>query len=404
LAVTQARLGWKHFDSQSLSGFDPYRCFRLKCVPLAYTNDPGCLAAGAFLLRRNLVASQSGSPDSEVFPRRRPINPGGDRLDARRCGARRREKARMAKTSRAKESKQRWVTLVVGPWMWHALGIFVLAAGIVGGVWAARQYVDKRVTFPTRAPVVVIKDRPVWMSDVLAEQIIRLAKPVGTRSVYDHQLLVDVTAALRTSPWVKEVRAVRRAFIDKPGDTIEIDADFRAPLAMVKWGDYLWLIDGEADKLPEQFKADQMMKIVAGRDGRTNIRVISGVQRPPPPTGEKWLGGDLSAGIEMTKILYGRRYADEIVQIDVSNYDGRRDAREAQVVLETKRGTQVRWGRVPSAKDAFVEIAPGRKLEYIEKVWEQYKQVDAGQPWIDIRFDRITYPAPPTVEEHAKSE
>jgi hypothetical protein len=304
----------------------------------------------------------------------------------------------MAKASKSKSQESRAIRGVLRPWMGHLAGIVVLMGVIATAVWAARKHVDRDITFPRQPPQVVIKDRPVWMSDVLAEQIVRLAKPAGARSVYDHQLLREVSLALESNPWVKQVNAVRRLYAERPGDTIEIDAEFRAPLAMVKWGDYYWLIDGDAYKLPEQFRQEQVLKIVRGTDGRTNIRVIEGVLRPPPQVAEKWLGADLAAGLEMVKLLYGKRYADEIISVDVSNFDGRRDAREAHIVLGTHRGTQIRWGRVPSAKDAFVEVPAAKKLEYLQQVWEQYQRVDAAQPWIDIRFDRITYPAAQSME------
>ena len=40
-----------------------------------------------------------------------------------------------------------------------------------------------------------------------------------------------------------------------------------------------------------------MPKIVLGRDGRMNIRIIEGVKQPPPDTGQRWVGADLTAGL-----------------------------------------------------------------------------------------------------------
>ena len=68
-------------------------------------------------------------------------------------------------------------------------------------------------------------------------------------------------------------------------------------------------------------------------------------------------------------------------------------------MLLTKRGTEVRWGRPVNAKDFFVEVSVAQKLDYLRRVFQQYGQVDAKQAWIDIRFDKITYPRaepPPT--------
>lgn len=265
----------------------------------------------------------------------------------------------------------------------------------LSGVWYLRRHVEKNVVFPDRPARVVLLNRPAWMSDFLADQIVAAVKPVGTHSAFDHALLQDVTAMLRSNPWVKDVRQVRRAFYDKPGDTIEIDCDYRAPIALVQWKDYFWLVDGDAVKLPEQFTADQLPRIVIGPDRKVVIRVIQGVQQPPVETGQRWLGLDLEAGLELVKLLHGQPYAEEIVKVDVSNFGGRLSQKEAQIVLVTRYDTEIRWGRPISSKDFFVEVSPAQKLRYMQQVYEQFHRVDGERAWIDIRFDKITYPSAP---------
>jgi hypothetical protein len=278
----------------------------------------------------------------------------------------------------------------------HGIGLVVLVGAIAGGLVGLQRYVEKNVTYPTGPAKVVLKDRPVWMSDYLAEQIAAIAKPKGTNSAFDRQLLVDSAEALKRNPWVKQVHSVRRVYGERPGDTIEIDAEYRAPVALVQWGQYLWLVDAEGIKLPEQFNLtqDAIRKIIIGRDGHVNIRVIEGVKRPPSESGKKWVGDDLSAGLDLVKLLYGKPYAEEIISVNVSNFGGRKDAREAQLVLKTRYNTEVRWGQPVNPKDFYVEVQAAQKLARLEKIVEQYKRVDAGQQWVDIRFDQVTYPLP----------
>ncbi len=273
--------------------------------------------------------------------------------------------------------------------------IVLLAAGALGFHFLWR-YVDRQVVFPKAPPHVVLKNRPPWMSDFLAEEISRIAHPTGTHSAFDHQLLVDVTQMLRASPWIKRVSGVRRAYGESSGDTIEIDCEYRAPVALVHWQDYFWLVDGEGVKLPEQFTAQQVPRIVLGSNGKMNIRIIDGVHNPPVQSGQKWPGDDLTAGLEMVKLLYGQPYAEGIVKVDVTNFGGRVDVREPQLVLGTKYDTQIRWGRPVNSKDFFVEIPTARKLDLLRRVYEEYGRVDGKQPWIDIRFDKITKPSDST--------
>jgi len=180
----------------------------------------------------------------------------------------------------------------------------------------------------------------------------------------------------------------------RPGDTLEVDCEFRAPIALVQWGQYYWLVDGDGMKLPEEFTSPHVPQIVIGRDGKMNIRIVEGVRQPPPETGSKWAGQDLAAALGMVKLLYGKPFAEEIVTVNVANFAGRKDPREAQIVLRTKHATEVRWGRPLDAQDFFAEIPVSQKLDVMKSIVEQYGRVDAHRPWIDIRFDKITYPTP----------
>ncbi len=276
----------------------------------------------------------------------------------------------------------------------HTLVALAFIGLMSAGFVVVKRYVERSVVFPTAPPDVKLVNRPAWMSDFLAAQIERTARPVGTHSSFDHRMLVDVADALARNPWVKRVHQVRRAYGKSAGDTLEVDCDWRAPVALVKWGDFFWLVDGEGVKLPEQFTAQQVPRIVLGRDNRTNIRIIEGVGGPPVESGRHWPGEDLAAGLDLVKLLYGKPFAEEIGKVDVSNFGGRKQSREAQLVLVTKYGTQVKWGRPVSAKDFFVEVPPARKLDYIESVFKQFGRCDGNRPWIDIRFDKITYPSP----------
>ncbi len=128
-------------------------------------------------------------------------------------------------------------------------------------------------------------------------------------------------------------------------------------------------------------------------DGTICLRVITGMKHGPATIGVQWPGDDLLAGLATVNVLYGRPYAEQIWAVDVTNYSGRKDAHAAELVLLTEQGTEVRWGLPPGDKDYFVEIPIAQKLSRLESAWRQYGRVDAGQPWIDIRFDRPTIPA-----------
>jgi hypothetical protein len=289
--------------------------------------------------------------------------------------------------------------------MIHTSAAVMLVVLCAVGLHFDRRYVERKLTFPKAPPRVVIKNRPVWMSDFVADQIARTAQPWGTHSAFDHQLLVDTVALLNSTPWIRQVRQVRRVYGQKPGDTLELDCEFRAPIALVHWGEYFWLVDGRGVKLPEAFTLEQVPRIVMGSNNKLNIRIIEGVKLPPPESGSKWAGDDLLAGLDMVKILFGRSYTEEIVKVDVSNFGGRRDQKEAEMVLVTKYASEIRWGRpVGAQQDFFVEVPTAQKLDYLKEIFEQKHRVDGNHPWIDIRFDAVTYPSPGTTAQTAQAE
>jgi len=276
----------------------------------------------------------------------------------------------------------------------------------VYGYLRTRDQVVQNLTFPRNPPRVVMKERPGWMSDALANKIMRVAAPDVAHSAFDHQLLVNTATLLRnhpdTAPWVRSVRSVRRAYENAPGDTLEIDCDFRAPVALVKWENYYWLIDGDGILLPEQYTASDLRKVTYDGD-HLSLRVIEGVALSPPESGQKWQGQDLAAGIDMVKLLFGKPYADEVERINVANFTGRQNPNEAQVVLITKYQTQVRWGRPVNAKDYFVEVSPAQKLEYMSKIVQQYGRVDAKHSAVDLRFDVVTFPSADNQQQGAQA-
>ena len=133
--------------------------------------------------------------------------------------------------------------------------------------------------------------------------------------------------------------------------------------------------------------------ILLGPDGKMNLRIIEGVAAMPPYLdGQKWLGEDLSAGLDMAKLLYGRPSTEEIQKIDVANFKGRKNPRDAQIVLLTKYRSEVRWGE-PIKLSFYAELPPVQKLERLALICQKYGRVDGGHSWVDIRLDKVMYPA-----------
>lgn len=287
----------------------------------------------------------------------------------------------------------------------------LLIGGIGAGYHYADTYVEQRVAFTRQPLIVVLKNRPAWMNDFLVEQIAQIARPATAHSAFDHKLLEDTADSLSRNPWIRKVHSVRRAYTYRPGDTLEIDCEYRAPAALVKWQAFYWLVDENGVRLSERFTEQDVASIQFAPDGHTRIRVIEGVKHTPPHlAGEQWPGEDLAAGMKMLDYLFDRPYTEQILRVNVANIGGRVDGKAPQIVLGTKYNTQILWGRPPSENDvdAFIEVSTARKLTYLRLAYEQFGRVDAKHQCLDIRFDRVTYPSeedpaaapPPPVKTH----
>ena len=124
---------------------------------------------------------------------------------------------------------------------------------------------------------------------------------------------------------------------------------------------------------------------------RINLRLIEGVEMPPPEPGHRWAGKDIMAGIALAQLLNGQPAADEVWRVSVLNYANRVDAAKAQLVMLTQYRTEVRWGE-PVNVDFHVELTPAQKLQRMQQLKAQYGRVDARYSWIDIRFDKVMCP------------
>jgi hypothetical protein len=270
------------------------------------------------------------------------------------------------------------------------------------GYGKLKRHVQDRYATPKVPPDVVLVNRPAWMNEFLAERITAVARPGRRADAFDQTLLVDVHDQLLSDPdvaaWIEHIKSVRRVYGQGPGDRIEVDAVYRSPIALVRHDEDFWLVDSRGVMLPESFLAEQVPQVVVGQDGKLVIRVIDGVAGKPGDPGSLWKGDDLQAALELLRMIHGRSFAQDVVKIDVSNFGGRRDAQAAHIVLVTRYNTQIRWGRPISTADPFVEVSAARKLEYLERIMAEFGQVDARRPWIDIRFDKVTYPKPSVTE------
>lgn len=273
----------------------------------------------------------------------------------------------------------------------HLLVLGVLVGAGLLGFRRLRQHVENDLAYPANIPEIVLKDRPIWMAESLAEQIASSIRPKTIVSAMDRSLLEKTAQTLQQNPWVRQVRQVRRLYGHSAGDLIEVDCEYRTPLALVATAKEYILVDGDGVRLPERFGLNPIPRIMFSADGRVNLRIVEGVVAPPPfKAGLKWSGEDLQAGLELVKFMYGRVEAEDIHRVNVANYGERQAKGNAEMVLITKYHTEIRWGK-PLHRWRW-EVSPTQKLERMANLWKQTGRVDGGLAWLDVRLDRTVKP------------
>lgn len=224
-------------------------------------------------------------------------------------------------------------------------------------------------------------DTPPWLpahvtenisADLLNRTDLRLIDPAFTRQVAD---------AARESGWVRKVRRVEK-YAD---GRLELECDFREPIAVVYQFPNYYLVDRESVRLPGLY------------DGAGELPLIQGVISPAPAGGEPWIGEDLHAGIELAVLLGEQLYAYQIAGISVENFNGRIKRDDSHIRIQTiadTRGTiggVILWGSAVGREAE--EPNADEKLEILAANWQRTRRIDAGLDWIDVSIGRSQFRA-----------
>ncbi len=265
-------------------------------------------------------------------------------------------------------------------------------AGVAFGLHTLDAYADSlRPMQPRR---LVWENLPVWLADSENADVLReIEQATGlfdvSRRLADDQLCAGVGASLAGCAWIERVERITK----RQDGEIRITATFRRPVTMVVKDGMAYLVDENAVRLPRQIQA-------AFLDLRHWI-LLKGVQGDLPEIGRPWPGKDALAGVKLVRILneaYQTRRPglwEQLVAVDVSNFDGRLSRRDGRLQVTTMRPeTVIHWG-LPPGEEYPVETTVERKLAHLEGLYEEFGDgwIEVGQ--IDIRAqDRVLTGSP----------
>ena len=224
---------------------------------------------------------------------------------------------------------------------------------------------------------VTLRGAPPWIAERadVAERIRATVAEVLPADPFDPTGLQRAAERLEGEPWVAEVAQVRRT----PAG-VEVEADYREPLALVRARDGYHVVDEAGRRL--EGPSDRFAAGVRG------LPLIVGVSAPPPAeAGRAWRGSEVAAGIGLVRELRDEPFAPQIAAYDV----GQRDPRTGRLslVLHTDAGSVV-WGRPVDEPFSAGEVSDERKVERLHQLAAAYRgRIDAGGRNVWIYGERI---------------
>ena len=283
------------------------------------------------------------------------------------------------KRKRGRPSRARRSTSLVRPWDPHRtlVGLRILlavavAAGVVFG-WRWSEQALGRYVNENRAAEVVgasvrLSPAPSWMSRMLRDDLQTLVASTVGHGPLDDAGVRRAVMALESSPWVSQVRQVRRT----SGGRVTVEAEYRRPIALVQAPDGYRLVDGGGVCLPGLYLEHQVDSL--------GLPVLIGVAASAPHAGGRWPGEDLRSGLSLASLLETEPYVDQVSAIDL----GRRDTRgRMRLALCTRSGGMVRWG-LPPGEERSIEPDAATKKQRLVEIYRRRGQIDDGGKVVDI--------------------
>ena len=219
-----------------------------------------------------------------------------------------------------------------------------------GGTWCLWQYAARGAVAPD-APLANAESCP-WLSPRDLADINSAVRFSERTSMYDRDICHDVAGRYRNNPWIREVLNVRRSFPDR----IEVELAVRRPVAFVRQGRQLYLVDREGVRLPAESQS-----ISSG-----GYPVIDGVGNRVPAVGSPWNSRSLADSLSLVecldRVLDGRGAGMRLAGVRVTAGGANVD-HMPQMVARTASGMIIDWGSFNQSKTYLYPSAAEKRSE-----------------------------------------
>lgn len=271
-------------------------------------------------------------------------------------------------------------------WNWLAPLKVAAVIGLLVGAGALLRYAEGYVRSANAGEEgsLILVDVPGWVNWDLK---VRVAEMAGANQfpVLDDETAAVVARNLAPMAWLDDVS------VQVTHDSVRVKARWRKPLALVVKGSQKFYVD--ADLVVLDYMPMSHLPIVE----------VKGVAvEPAPRPGEKFDREDLAAAVALISLLHRMDVEvapktpllEQIANVSVTNYKGRKSPREPHIILHTKDDTQIIWGAEIGEWAKHLEAKDEQKLAKLYTYYKQYGSLSAGVKYINLRDPQDRVPQP----------
>lgn len=252
---------------------------------------------------------------------------------------------------------------------WVGLGWLTALLLLVGGMHYVEDYA-RRTADPVPCRL-EWENVPPWMEELTFEQGARVLDTITEAvdlppdaDVFAPELTAWVGQRVMDSPWVERVERVAK----QADGTVRVRAEFREPVAFVVHQRWAYLVDEAGHWLgprsnPDFVRPDQWYVIIGAEHAA------------PSEAGERWIGNDVAAGLQLVRYLRAAEaqrhlnFRDAIRSVDVANYNLEENAFDGRLRIQTVYPyCYIRWGE-PPGEEYPIETRASRKLDMLRSLY-----------------------------------
>ena len=276
----------------------------------------------------------------------------------------------------SKSKKRRTITKPSLKGVLKALAIICALAAAGAAFYFGEKYVNSAK--PAETGPLELVNAPEWASNELKIRIYNAAG--GKTFKLDENIARMVAENLASVSWLNEVK------VTTTHNRLLVEADWRKPLALVKFGLRSVYVDTEMIVL--DFVPISDLPIV-------KIEGLLATARIPTP-GEFWQSDELAAAVtilakldQMDKsVTPDEPLLYEIDRIDVSNFNGRENSRAPHIIIYATDNTEIIWGAEFGTWQRYLETTDEKKLAKLYAFYKEYGTLLGGVKYINLRDPR----------------